>query len=203
MTFAKLISRTADSGLARYALPAPGLLNPETKYFWHVRARDAKGVWGPWSPAWSFTPAAPSSPQEVHLEFDHDRNRGVLRWKPGSLGRKPVKYRIYSSDEKGFSASDAPYKVTVGISTGMPSAFPANFLTETSARELEVVGPRGKTPGCKQGLLPRGRRRRSRKPERPLRLCRFPTPRLFQRADHPGSERGCLSISARRDSITR
>ncbi len=39
MSFAKLISRTANAGLARYSLPEPGLLNPDTKYFWHVRAR--------------------------------------------------------------------------------------------------------------------------------------------------------------------
>ncbi len=37
MSFAKLISRTADAGQARYTLPGPGLLNPDTEYFWRVR----------------------------------------------------------------------------------------------------------------------------------------------------------------------
>ena len=39
MSFAKLISRTADAGQARYTLPGPGLLNPDTTYFWRVRAQ--------------------------------------------------------------------------------------------------------------------------------------------------------------------
>ena len=39
---------------------------------------------------------------------------GILRWTPNPLGRKPAKYRVYGSDEKGFSVSDEPYEVTVG-----------------------------------------------------------------------------------------
>jgi hypothetical protein len=146
MSFAKLTSRTADAGLARYRLPGPGLLNPDTVYFWHVRARDDKGVWGPWSSTWSFTPRGPAIPQDVRLEFDRERNRGVLRWAPNPRGRKPVAYRVYASNEKGFSVSDEPYMVTVGVSDEMPARFPANFVVETSAAELEVVGPQVKLP---------------------------------------------------------
>lgn len=142
MSFAKLISRTADAGQARYSLPEPGLLNPDTAYYWHVRARDDKGVWGPWSPTWSFTTRAPGVPREVRLVFDRESNRGVLRWEPDPAGRKPVVYRVYASDEKGFSVSDRPYKVTVGTSRSLPPEFPANFVAETTTRELEVVGPR-------------------------------------------------------------
>ncbi len=43
MSFAKLISRTADAGQARYTLPGPGLLNPDTTYFWHVRRAMTRG----------------------------------------------------------------------------------------------------------------------------------------------------------------
>ena len=39
----------------QYTLSEPGLLTPDTKYYWHVRAMDAKGVWGPWSRTFSFT----------------------------------------------------------------------------------------------------------------------------------------------------
>jgi hypothetical protein len=141
MTFAKLISRTADAGRPRYTLPEPGLLNPDTTYYWRVRAKDDKGVWGTWSPTWSFTPRGPAPPQAVDLEFDRERNLGTLRWAPSPLGKKPVAYRIYASDEKGFSPSDRPYKVTVGVSKKLPSEFPANFVVETSATLLEVVGP--------------------------------------------------------------
>jgi Putative Ig domain len=152
MTFAKLISRTADNRLARYSLPGPGLLNPDTKYFWHVRARDDKGVWGPWSPTWSFTAQGPSPPQNLSVEFDPEHTRGVLRWTPGPLGRKPAAYRVYASDEKGFTASDEAYPVTVGVSDTLPSEFPANFVAETSASELEVVGPHVKLPGANKAF---------------------------------------------------
>jgi hypothetical protein len=148
MTFAKLVSRTADAGQARYTLPGPGLLNPGTTYFWHVRAKDKAGVWGPWSATWSFTPEGPAPPRDVTVEFDTRRNRGVLRWAPNRLGQKPTAYRVYASDEKGFSVSDGPYKVTVGESKNVPSEFPPNFVAETSATELEVLGPNGKYPAA-------------------------------------------------------
>jgi len=144
MSFAKLISRTADAGHTHYTLPAAGLLNPDTEYFWHVRAKDSQGVWGPWSRTWSFTPHGPAPPHDVRLEFDRESHRGLLRWSRRSGGREPAAYRVYASDEKGFSVSDRPYKVTVGTSKSVPSEFAANFVAETSATELEVVGPQVK-----------------------------------------------------------
>jgi hypothetical protein len=152
MSFTKLISRTADAGRARYTLPGPGLLNPDTEYFWRVRARDDKGVWGPWSQTWSFTPRGPAPPRDVRFEFDDEQGRGVLRWAPNTLGRKPVAYRVYASDEKGFSVGDRPYKVTVGVSDEVPSEFPANFLAETTANELEAVGPRAELRGANKAF---------------------------------------------------
>ncbi|HXX94114.1 MAG TPA: hypothetical protein VEN81_10795 [Planctomycetota bacterium] len=138
--FYKLISKTADQGKAQYSLPAVGLLAPDRKYYWHVRARDEKGVWGPWSKAWSFTARGLLPPVDLSLEIDPARGTGILRWEPGPAGRKPAKYRIYGSDELGFTASDAPYKVTVGISKEVPPNFPSNFVLETSATEAAVVG---------------------------------------------------------------
>jgi hypothetical protein len=152
MSFAKLISRTTDAGRTEYTLPGPGLLNPDTEYFWRVRAQDDKGVWGPWSPTWSFAPRGPAPPRDVSLEFDREPSRGVLRWAPNPQGRKPVAYRVYASDEKGFSVSDRPYKVTVGVSDKVPSEFLSNFLVETSATELEVVGPRAGIQGANKAF---------------------------------------------------
>jgi hypothetical protein len=152
LSFAKLISRTADAGQARYALPGPGLLNPNTRYFWHVRAKDKNGVWGSWGPTWSFTPRGPAPPGDVRLDFDREHNRGVLRWAPRSIGEKPAAYRIYASDEKGFSASDEPYKVTVGASEFVPARFPANFVIESSALALEIVGPHVTLPGANKAF---------------------------------------------------
>jgi hypothetical protein len=152
MSFAKLISRTADAGRPRYTLPEPGLLNPDREYFWRVRARDGRGVWGPWSPTWRFTPRGPAPPREVRLEFDREQSRGVLRWAPGPRGRRPVAYRVHASDEKGFSVSDRPYTVTVGVSDRLPSVFPANFVAQTAATELEVVGSRAALPGANKAF---------------------------------------------------
>jgi hypothetical protein len=140
MSFVKLISRTPDAGQARYTLPGPGLLNPDQEYFWRVRAQDDKGVWGPWSAKWRFTPRGPAPPSQVTFQLDAARSRGVLRWTPNPLGRKPVRYRVYASDEKGFSVSDQPYAVTVGVSQSLPAEFPANFVAWTTTTELDVVG---------------------------------------------------------------
>ena len=68
--------------------------------------------------------AGTGTPKRCRLEFDRERNRGVLRWAADPLGRKPVAYRVYASDEKGFSVSDRPYKVTVGVSEKLPQSSP-------------------------------------------------------------------------------
>ena len=66
--FSKLVSNTADRGKPRYSLPYAGLLTPGREYYWHVRAKNGKGVWGPWSKTWSFTPGGPAQPVDVTLE---------------------------------------------------------------------------------------------------------------------------------------
>lgn len=147
--FEKLIGNTSDRGQARYSVPGPGLLNPGQKYYWHVRARNDKGVWGAWSKTWSFTPIGPSQPTDVSLQSEKENNTEViLRWKPNAAGRKPVKYRIYGSDEKGFSISDEPYKRTVGSSKDVPASSPANLVAETTKTELVVLGPGVQLPNA-------------------------------------------------------
>jgi hypothetical protein len=150
--FYKLISNTPDRGKNQYTLPHVGLLSSDQKYYWRVRARDEKGVWGAWSPTWSFTPRGPSVPIDVTLAFDPDRNVGTLRWKPNPAGRKPAKYRIYGSDEKGFSVSDEPYKVVVGASKTVPAIREANFVAEVSATEAAVIGAEVKLPNANRAF---------------------------------------------------
>jgi hypothetical protein len=159
MSFAKLISRTLDAGSARFTLKAPGELNPDREYYWHVRAKDAQGVWGPWSETWSFTPRGPTPPLKVALEYDREKEVAILRWAPNPLGRKPVTYRIYASDEKGFSISDEPYRALTGIynvhqkgSGESSTQFPANFVVETRATELPVVGASVDLPGANKSF---------------------------------------------------
>jgi hypothetical protein len=139
--FEKLVSNTADHGRARYRLPHPGLLTPGVTYYWRVRAKDAQGVWGPWGATWSFTAGGPAPPADVRLEpLPGDKTRMVLRWKPGPVGEKPVTFRVYGSDERGFTVGDEAYTVNVGASD-LPRKFAANFAAETAGAELIVLGP--------------------------------------------------------------
>jgi len=148
MDFRKLISRTADRGEARYTLPAPGLLTPGTVYYWHVRAKDSEGVWGTWSATWSFTPHGPDYPLDVQAVQDPATGVVTLKWKANPVGNAPAGYRVYGSDEKGFSISDKPYAVNVGVSKELKSPFPANFITETKDTSLAVLGPGVNLPGA-------------------------------------------------------
>jgi hypothetical protein len=150
--FYKLISKTADRGKAQYRLPHDGLLACDSTYYWRVRARDDKGVWGPWSATWSFTPRGPATPVDVTLAVDPDRGTGTLRWRPNSAGRKPARYRIYGSDEKGFTVSDEPFKATVGISKEVAATRPANFVTEVAATELAVIGAEVQLPNANRAF---------------------------------------------------
>jgi hypothetical protein len=158
MNFYKLISRTADATKekdkatgkekitvkAQYTLSQPGLLTPDRLYYWHVRAQDDKGVWGPWSKTWSFTPRGPAYPLDVIVDFDQARGVGTLRWKANPIGRTPVKYRVYGSDEKGFTVADQRYQSVVGVTKKEMGDwnpwFPANFIAETTSTELAVLG---------------------------------------------------------------
>lgn len=150
MDFYKLISRTADRGRAQYTLRQPGWLTPDRKYYWRVRAKDEKGVWGPWSRIWSFTPRGPDCPLNVTLDYDPARGLGTLRWKPNPAGRKPAQYRVYGSDEKGFSVSDEPYPVRIGLCKDLPATFPANFIAETAATEMPLLGPEVEQAGAQK-----------------------------------------------------
>jgi hypothetical protein len=146
--FYRLISRTADRGKAQYTLPDAGLLAVDRKYYWRVRAKNGKGVWGPWSATWSFTPRGPATPTDVQLVVNRARGTGVLRWKANPTGRKPVKYRIYGSDEKGFTISDVPYRAVVGVSKVVPARRPANFVAEVAATKAAVIGAAIKLPNA-------------------------------------------------------
>ncbi len=158
MSFYKLISRTADASKekdkttgkeritvkAQYSLLQPGLLAPDCTYYWHVRAQDDKGVWGPWSRTWSFTPCGPSHPLDVTVEYDQAKGLGTLRWKANPAGSAPVKYRVYGSDEKGFTIADQKHQGVVGVTKEEMADwnpwFPANFIVETASTELAVLG---------------------------------------------------------------
>jgi hypothetical protein len=138
--FDKYISRTPDKGMARYALPRPGLLTHGTTYYWRVKARDSNGVWGPWSDTWSFTAEGPAYPINPAMKHDAGSGIGTLTWNANPAGRTPAKYRVYGSDEKGFTVHDAPYEVRLGDTKELDNPFPANFVAEIEGTSLDVVG---------------------------------------------------------------
>jgi len=55
-TFDRYVSRTGYAGKTRWQPQFGGLLNPGEPYYWRVRARNAKGVWGTWSRVCAFEP---------------------------------------------------------------------------------------------------------------------------------------------------
>jgi hypothetical protein len=146
--FSRLISKTADRGRAQYSLPHDGLLTGGRAYYWRVRARDEAGVWGGWSPTWSFTARGHAVPTDLTLAVDPERGTGILRWKAPPGGAAPSSYRVYGSDEKGFTASDGPLKITVGTSKTVPATCPGNFVAEVRGTELAVIGAAVRLPNA-------------------------------------------------------
>ena len=154
--FDKLLSNTPSRGKPEWTIPYVGLLNPDTDYYWRARAKDANGVWGSWSAVSSFRCAAPGVPLNVKATADPNAGTVVLSWNANPKGRPPVSFKIYGSDEKGFTASDTEYFVVMGrgfcanmdeynanaeLSGRNRVRTPANFMTTTTERSLLVVGP--------------------------------------------------------------
>jgi len=155
-SFERLISRTSSRGKAEWTVPYVGLLNPATAYCWRVRARDATGVWGPWSRTFSFRIRAPGVPLDVRLA-PQGSDRFELQWRPNPAGSAPKEYKVYGSDERGFTVSDAEYTVHRGKGfvrsaeeyaskpKDAPDAgevkTPANLIGRVGGTSLAVVGP--------------------------------------------------------------
>ena len=137
--FEKLTSKTPANGAAEWQVPFEGMLNPDQTYYWRVRARNGEGLWGDWSPTWSFTPNAPGTPLSVDVSPDWDDRTLTLSWQPNTEGKPPVRYEIYASDERGFTANRGPHTVVAGKSEH--ETFPANLLTRTDSTSLTVAGP--------------------------------------------------------------
>ncbi|MFZ2641309.1 MAG: Ig domain-containing protein [Verrucomicrobiia bacterium] len=117
----------------QWCVPYTGMFAPDTTYHWRVRARDKRGIWSEWSPAWTFRWEGPRVPVNVRTE---PRDGGmVLRWEPNSRGARPVAYDVYGSDEKGFSVHKDAY------ASYARGNVPANFLGRATSTEMLVVSP--------------------------------------------------------------
>jgi len=140
--FFRLTSLTPDAGAARYTLACAGLLNPGESYYWRVRARDEHGAWSPWSGVWSFRPGGPGVPLDVALDVNREARTASLTWRANPQGAPAMRYKVYASDEQGFTVSDEPYDVYIGNQEPESGwrQFPANLLAESEARSLPVMG---------------------------------------------------------------
>jgi hypothetical protein len=116
-----------------WSVPFRGMFSPETLYHWRVKARSTRGIWSDWSPVWTFRWQGPMVPRNVRVEPQGEEF--VLRWEPNPRGERPVAYKVYGSDEKGFPEHDEPYR---GYCRG---DVPANLLGKTEATEMVVVTP--------------------------------------------------------------
>lgn len=139
--FEKLVSKTAEAGQARYTIPYDGLLNPGEMYYWRVRARNEDGVWGDWGPVWSFVPEGPGVPLGVKIEMSDADHSGSLAWSENPKGRRPATYRVYASDERGFSVSDSDYNVVAA--KGRTERRRGNFWKEVEGTYCPVIGENG------------------------------------------------------------
>ena len=89
-------------------------------------------------------------------ELGDDRGGLTLHWRPNPQGQAPTAYKVYGSDERGFTASDSEYPVSRGKGfvrtmaeyeakpAGAPDAglvkTPANLIARVSSTSLRVVG---------------------------------------------------------------
>ena len=155
-TFDKVVSLTPSAGKPQWSVPSVGLLNPDTRYFWRVRARDSRGIWGSWSRVFTFRCSAPGVPVNVRLVPENGAPAAIA-WDDNPQGGKPVSFKVYASDEQGFTASDADYVVRMGhgfcatmadygAKKGDDPFFgdvktPPNFIAETRERQFRLAMP--------------------------------------------------------------
>ena len=62
--------------------------------------------------------------------------------------RVPAKYRVYGSDEKGFTVHDTPHEVKLGGTKELANPFPANFVAEVAGTSLDVLGVANALPNA-------------------------------------------------------
>jgi hypothetical protein len=97
------VSALEENVQPEFRIPWPGLLNDGERYFWRVRALDARGAWSDWSPTWSFVAHGIMPPINGRIAFDDDKNE-VLHWRKNPIGALPAYFLIHGSNEpNGFT----------------------------------------------------------------------------------------------------
>ncbi len=113
-----------------YRVPFRGMFSHGQKYFWRVRPRSEEGYWGTWSKTWSFTWNGPMVPLEVAWAATEDGGLEIS-WEPNPRGATPKRYKVFASDERGFSVLGQPHVYFTGgtaatvLKVGIPDSIRA------------------------------------------------------------------------------
>jgi hypothetical protein len=121
-----------------HVIPHRGMFSPGETYYWHIRPRLVSGVWGEWSPTWTFEWDGPMVPRDLML---HEEDDGiVITWEANPGGTRPVRYDVYGSNERGFSVNrEAHDRAVIGH-------VPGNFVGSATATRMRVVAPDATKP---------------------------------------------------------
>jgi len=138
-------------------------------YYWRVRGRSTDGVWGEWSPTWSFVAAGPGMPRDLKITYDQATGDTILSWSPPAEGLPADHYEIYASSEHGFFAvacgmrkqrtrsGDPKVKTLVGVTRETrwdAFARPEMFYRVTAVDTQATAASRRRLRSPFAGLLP-------------------------------------------------
>ena len=132
--FDKYISKTPDKGQTRYTLPRPGLLTHGKTYYWHVKAKDSSGVWGPWSPTWSFAAEGPAYPINVAIQQNTGSGTGALTWAPTRWEGRLPSTGYTAAMRRASRSMTPPMKSNLAIRKSSPIRFPQTSWPRSRAR---------------------------------------------------------------------
>lgn len=85
-------------------------LSPNRTYYWRVRAQDIHGLWGDWSPTWSFQVKGPCYPKNLRWEFAGNNATDILKltWDADTSCSKPIFFEVHGDNYRhGFFPADS------------------------------------------------------------------------------------------------
>ncbi len=129
----------------QWRVPFTGIYSPGVTYYWRLRTQDGYQAWGDWSAPRTFTWRGPRVPVNVRLAMDGAR--GTLSWEPNPReGAEPVRYAVFGSDEKGFTANRESHN------SWKRGEVPGNLVGETDGTSMVVIGPDAAGPNTNRAF---------------------------------------------------
>ena len=123
-------------GETKQPVPEYSILTHGVKYYWRIRSRNDRGVWGPWGKTWTFQCRGPRVPVDVQLR--QEGQRWTLSWRPNPQGTRPVRYEVFGDVEPGFYPVVDKHK-TYEENRRKPFLKESNIILTTDRTEAVVV----------------------------------------------------------------